>query len=151
MIPRKYAITSATACRSIIAARLRKPTLPGTSSSVKGGWLHDGHNDAINLSEQANAADPNNPTAVIAWMGYDAPNDLAVAEPNMARNGTNPDGTNRDRDDMLPRRIYGDESMAPIGGKMRLTPEFLCWLMGFPPVWLKPLRDALETPSAPKR
>ncbi|MDT5277717.1 MAG: hypothetical protein QOG95_4649, partial [Mycobacterium sp.] len=34
--------------------------VPGTSSSVKGGWLHDGHNDAINLYEQANAADPNN-------------------------------------------------------------------------------------------
>lgn len=32
--------------------------VPGTSSSVKGGWLHDGHNDAINLFEQANAADP---------------------------------------------------------------------------------------------
>ena len=26
--------------------------------------------------QQANAADPNNPTAVIAWMGYDAPNDF---------------------------------------------------------------------------
>ena len=106
--------------------------------------------------------------------------------PGMARTAT--DG--RERDDQLPRRIYGeliptpkanqnqackmstkvesagtsfdfaslhtkvrktfeDVSPVPIGG-MRLTPEFLCWLMGYPPDWLKPLRDALETPSARK-
>jgi hypothetical protein len=64
--------------------------VPGTSSSVKGGWLHDGHNDALNLYAQANAADPNNPTAVIAWMGYDAPNsftDPRIAFPELARTG----------------------------------------------------------------
>ncbi|BCZ25266.1 alpha/beta hydrolase [Mycobacterium senriense] len=66
--------------------------VPGTSSSVKGGWLHDGHNDAINLFEQANAADPNNPTAVIAWMGYDAPNGfddvVRISTPELARTGS---------------------------------------------------------------
>ncbi|OBF10173.1 hypothetical protein A5730_07480 [Mycobacterium sp. ACS4054] len=66
--------------------------VPGTSSSVKGGWLHDGHNDAINLFEQANAADPNNPTAVIAWMGYDAPNGFddvqRISTPALARAGS---------------------------------------------------------------
>ncbi len=66
--------------------------VPGTSSSVKGGWLHDNHNDAINLFEQANAADPNNPTAVIAWMGYDAPNGFddvqRISTPELARNGS---------------------------------------------------------------
>ena len=61
--------------------------------------------------------------------------------PGMARRGTNPDGTKRERDDMLPRRIYGAACPAPTGG-MRLTPEFLCWLMGYPPSWLRPLRDA---------
>lgn len=45
----------------------------GTNSSVHGGWLLDGHNDAINLYSQSLKADPNDPTAVIAWMGYDAP------------------------------------------------------------------------------
>lgn len=50
--------------------------VPGTSSSVKGGWLHDNHDDALNLFNQAKAADPNNPTAVIAWMGYDGPERL---------------------------------------------------------------------------
>ncbi|OBH26754.1 hypothetical protein A5692_26425 [Mycobacterium sp. E342] len=66
--------------------------VPGTSSSVKGGWLHDGHNDAINLFEQSNAADPNNPTAVIAWMGYDAPNGFddvqRISTPALARTGS---------------------------------------------------------------
>lgn len=65
--------------------------VPGTSSSVKGGWLHEGHNDALNLYGQANAADPNNPTAVIAWMGYDAPNDfkdLRISTPMLARTGS---------------------------------------------------------------
>lgn len=57
------------------------------------------------------------------------------------------DGT--PRLDQLPRVIFADASPAPSGG-MKLTPEFLCWLMGFPPNWLKPLRDALATPSSPK-
>ncbi len=66
--------------------------VPGTSSSVKGGWLHDGHDDALNLFAQANLADPNNPTAVIAWMGYDAPNDFSdvqrISTPELARTGS---------------------------------------------------------------
>ncbi|KAA1234665.1 hypothetical protein F0Q45_27320, partial [Mycobacterium simiae] len=36
-------------------------------------WLYDGHNDAINLYDQSLRADPSHSTAVIAWMGYDAP------------------------------------------------------------------------------
>lgn len=60
--------------------------------------------------------------------------------PGMSRTAT--DG--RERDDQLPRRIYGDESTPKTGG-MRLTPEFLCWLMGYPPDWLKPLRAVPAT------
>ncbi len=63
--------------------------VPGASSSVQGGWLRDGHNDAINLFAQANAADPDKPTAVIAWMGYDTPGDLSdvqrISTPELAR------------------------------------------------------------------
>ncbi|BBY39836.1 hypothetical protein MMAN_39700 [Mycobacterium mantenii] len=47
--------------------------VPGTNSSVRGGWMSDGTDDAINLYEQSSKADPNQPTAVLAWMGYDAP------------------------------------------------------------------------------
>ncbi|HUO39218.1 MAG TPA: alpha/beta hydrolase, partial [Mycobacterium sp.] len=47
--------------------------VPGTNSSVKGGWLYDGHNDAINLYDQSVRADPTHSTAVIAWMDYNAP------------------------------------------------------------------------------
>lgn len=57
------------------------------------------------------------------------------------------DGT--PRLDQLPRVIFADASPPPTGG-MKLTPEFLCWLMGYPPNWLKPLRAALATPSSPK-
>jgi len=55
----------------------------------------------------------------------------------------------RKRLDQLPRVIFAAESPAPIGG-MKLTPEFQCWLMGYLPDWLRPLRDALETASSRK-
>lgn len=54
-------------------ARNTAVIVPGTNSSVRGGWMSDGTDDAINLYEQAAKADPQNPTAVLAWMGYDAP------------------------------------------------------------------------------
>lgn len=47
--------------------------VPGTNSSVRGGWMSDGTDDAINLYQQAARADPQRSTAVLAWMGYDAP------------------------------------------------------------------------------
>lgn len=43
-----------------------------------------------------------------------------------------------------------DGPTAPIGG-MKLTPEFLSWLMGYPPDWLRPLQDAPEMQSSRKR
>ena len=64
--------------------------VPGTSSSVRGGWLSDGHNDAMNLWDQASAADPKRTYSVISWMGYDAPDgfsDTRVANPDLARAG----------------------------------------------------------------
>ena len=60
-------------------------TVSGLTTSVNAGTLSDG--TGVNLYNEANKADVNNPTAVVQWMGYDAPNDQAVAEPNMARNG----------------------------------------------------------------
>ncbi|OBH62879.1 alpha/beta hydrolase [Mycobacterium sp. E2479] len=47
--------------------------VPGTNSSVRGGWMSDGTDDALNLYEQSMKADPRHTTAVVAWMGYDAP------------------------------------------------------------------------------
>ncbi|WP_343571956.1 alpha/beta hydrolase [Mycobacterium sp.] len=64
--------------------------VPGTGSSVKDGWLSDGHNDARNLYDQSQRADPSHPTAVIAWMGYDTPEsftDPNIANPGLARAG----------------------------------------------------------------
>ncbi|OPX12974.1 alpha/beta hydrolase [Mycobacterium sp. AT1] len=45
--------------------------VPGTGNSVGQGWL--GQDNATDLYNEAKAADPNKPTAVVAWMGYDAP------------------------------------------------------------------------------
>lgn len=47
--------------------------VPGTNSSVRGGWMSDGPDDAINLYQQSMKIDPHHATAVLAWMGYDAP------------------------------------------------------------------------------
>ena len=73
------------------AAKNTSVIVPGTSSSVRGGWLYDGHDDALNVFSQANKADPANPTAVIAWMGYDAPNSFGdvrrISTPWLAREG----------------------------------------------------------------
>lgn len=55
----------------------------------------------------------------------------------------------RNRQDQLPRRLFAEESTAPTGG-VKLTPEFLCWLMGFPPDWLKPLANAPGMRCFPK-
>ena len=57
----------------------------GLTTSVAAGTLSDG--SGVNVYNEANKADWENSTAVVQWMGYDAPDDLAVAEPNMARNG----------------------------------------------------------------
>lgn len=75
-------------------ARNTAVIVPGTNSSVRGGWMSDGTDDAINLYEQAARADPQNPTAVLAWMGYDAPEfdtqwQQAVTDPsNLEQVGT---------------------------------------------------------------
>jgi len=57
----------------------------GLTTSVSAGTLSDG--SGVNVFNEANRAEWNSSTAVVQWMGYDAPDDLAVAEPNMARNG----------------------------------------------------------------
>jgi hypothetical protein len=55
---------------------------------------------------------------------------------------------------VIPSQICAGECSQPRqasrNGGLRLTPEFLCWLMGFPPGWLKPLRDALGMPLSRK-
>ncbi|MHA3023666.1 alpha/beta hydrolase [Mycobacterium sp. BMJ-28] len=64
--------------------------VPGTGSSVRDGWLADGHDDAIKLYDQSALADPDDPTAVLMWMGYDAPDsftDTRIANPDLARSG----------------------------------------------------------------
>ena len=63
--------------------------VPGTANSVTSGWL--GEMSVANLfNEMTAAADAAEPTSVVAWMGYDAPDSLLdprVALPGLARQG----------------------------------------------------------------
>ncbi len=62
--------------------------VPGTGNSVQQGWLES--SDATNLYDQMKLAKPGEPTSVLAWMGYDAPDspvDLRIATPDLARDG----------------------------------------------------------------
>lgn len=58
--------------------------------------------------------------------------------PGMAFTSTNPDGSTRNRLDLLPRQVYGltpSGSPAGTGSSAGLNPTFPCWLMGFPTEW----------------
>jgi hypothetical protein len=62
--------------------------------------------------------------------------------PGMATVGQNPDGSIRFRTDQLPRQAalyqHGaaqNGQSAQTGKPGALNPEFVCWLMGFPPEW----------------
>ncbi|WP_110817738.1 alpha/beta hydrolase [Mycolicibacterium peregrinum] len=57
----------------------------GLTTSVKGGSLDNP--DPVNLYNETSMADPSKSNSVVMWMGYDAPDDQAVAVPNMARHG----------------------------------------------------------------
>ncbi|MDR3663265.1 MAG: alpha/beta hydrolase [Mycobacterium sp.] len=62
--------------------------VPGTGNSVANGWLHS--DDASNLYNEANKADRNNHTAVVAWMGYqapDSPTDPQIGQTGLAHQG----------------------------------------------------------------
>jgi Alpha/beta hydrolase len=59
--------------------------VPGTSASVRDGWLSDGHNDAMNLYDQSVNAAPGEQTAVMSWMGYNTPE--SFTDPNIANTG----------------------------------------------------------------
>jgi hypothetical protein len=60
----------------------------------------------------------------------------------MATVGQNPDGSIRFRTDQLPRQAALYQHGAAQNGQSAqtekrgaLNPEFVCWLMGFPPEW----------------
>jgi WXG100 family type VII secretion target len=62
--------------------------VPGTGNSVGSGWLEG--DDATNLYNETKAADPSRSTAVVAWMGYDAPD--ALYDPRVGTTGLAHDG-----------------------------------------------------------
>ena len=73
--------------------------------------------------------------------------------PGMSKTGVNPDGSIRNRNDLLPRQAFGiipSQSNASMEKAAGLNPAFVLWLMGYPPEWFEVLRTALETPSSRK-
>lgn len=64
--------------------------VPGTGASVASGWLADDTDHSDLFNELACAADDSVGVAVVAWMGYNAPDSLVdprVALPRLARDG----------------------------------------------------------------
>lgn len=62
--------------------------VPGTGNSVESGWLTS--QDITEVYDQTSKADKTKSTAVVAWMGYDAPDspgDPRIAEVGLARQG----------------------------------------------------------------
>lgn len=62
--------------------------VPGTGNSVESGWLSQ--DDAARVYHQTSKADPTQSAAVVAWIGYDAPDSMAdvrVGQPDLARQG----------------------------------------------------------------
>lgn len=61
--------------------------VPGMTTSIQDDWL--ARNDGIELYNESVRADPSNPTAVVMWMGYDAPDadPQHFATPELARAG----------------------------------------------------------------
>ena len=62
--------------------------VPGTGNSVESGWLSS--DDPARVFDQTSKADPTKSTAVVAWMGYNAPDSLIdpqVGQPGNARQG----------------------------------------------------------------
>jgi hypothetical protein len=53
----------------------------------------------------------------------------------MSKSGVNPDGSQRTREDTLPRAIYAREKSQ--AGSGIVNPAFSLWLMGYPDGWLK--------------
>ena len=66
--------------------------------------------------------------------------------PGMARTGTNPDGSKRQRADQLARAVYSEQDSHKGDGS--LNPTWVEWLMGFPLGWTD--LKASATPSSPK-
>jgi len=73
--------------------------------------------------------------------------------PGMATTGVNPDGSIRNRVDQLPRQVAATEPTGPTtsgspertGKRGALNPEFVCWLMGYPPEWVNCAPSAMPS------
>ncbi len=98
--------------------------VPGTSHSVKEGWLSS--DDAAHVDHETSNADRSRPTSVIAWMGYEAPDgltDARVAQTGLAHQcgallALDVNALNTTHDDGTPTHVtvighsYGSKTVA---------------------------------------
>ena len=87
--------------------------VPGTSHSVTEGWLRS--DDAINVFNETSAADRSKSTAVVAWMGYNAPDSLT--DPQVAQTGNAREGGSLLASDVNALEVTnkGDSHVSVIG------------------------------------
>ncbi|MGV0746136.1 alpha/beta hydrolase [Mycolicibacterium sp. XJ870] len=87
--------------------------VPGTTSSVRDGWLSAP--DAANVFKETAEADPSKKTAVVAWMGYNAPD--SMADPQVGQTGNARQGGDLLASDVnaLETTNLGDSHVTVIG------------------------------------
>jgi hypothetical protein len=87
--------------------------VPGTGNSVASGWL--GGPVAADLFNEIRAADRHKPVAVLAWMGYDAPDGLADPQVAQVRNARQGGGLLALDIDALEATNAGDSHVTTVG------------------------------------
>ena len=109
------------------------PSMPDTDGTECGLWPTPRNGKTTDESEEAwtkrrdagNVSTPPLTLAVKMWPTASARD--WKDSPGMARTGTNPDGSTRDREDQLARRVYGETNQTG-----SLNPAWVEWLMGYP-------------------
>lgn len=138
--------------RGSVAPRVNCMALPETAACVQ-GWptpnCSERGPDSIESKAKRGSGGVDLQTTVQSVSGWATPASRDGKDsPGMATSGTNPDGSERLRVDMLPRQAHGviaDSSPAssqpeaeepePSTDARRLNPRFSLWLMGFPEEW----------------
>ena len=138
---------------TVVRSETAKPFALGTTLTnaawFMAGWPTTKHDDgvksipsfegALKEAQRKGANDLNTAAVLAGWVTLSA-RDWKDA-PGMSTQGTNPDGSTRQRLDQLPRqaaiagRGAASTSLAPTERRGALNPELSRWLMGFSAAW----------------
>ncbi|MDV3125715.1 alpha/beta hydrolase [Mycobacterium sp. 21AC1] len=87
--------------------------VPGTGNSVRDGWL--GGPDAARVYNETASVDPSKPTAVVAWMGYNAPDSMTDPQVGQTGNARQGGGLLAADVNALETTNHGDSHVTVIG------------------------------------